>query len=169
MEVERFWQLVEDSRRNASSTSPDGNMDRQITLLRESLSALSPQDIVDFDRHFSDRFIEAYRWDLWAAAYIIEGGCSDDGFMDFRSWLISMGRTAFTESLRDVESLVNYALDPTVEVCSFEEFQYIAGTVYGNPIDHGIEHPNVPTGTAWEEDSEELETRFPKLWARFVE
>ena len=139
MDVERFWQLIEESRCNASSTSPDGNMDRQVARLTELLAELPPHEVVDFDRHFSDRFIEVYRWDLWAAAYIIEGGCSDDGFMDFRSWLISMGRTAFTESLRDVESLVNIASDPTVEVYSFEEFQYIPGKVYGKQIDHGLE------------------------------
>lgn len=32
--------------------------------------------------------MEAYRRDLWAAAYHANGGCSDDGFIDFRIWLI---------------------------------------------------------------------------------
>ena len=169
MNVDQFWQVVEESRRDVSASNPDGNMDRQVARLTELLSALPPQDVADFDRHFAERFIEAYTWDLWAAAYIIEGGCSDDGFMDFRSWLISMGRTVFTESLRDVESLVVFASDPTVEVCSFEEFQYIPGRVYGKEIDHGIDYPTEPTGKAWEEDSDELEARFPKLWAKFGE
>lgn len=169
MNVEQFWRLISESRQNASSAIPDGNMDRQVARLTELLTALPPQEVVDFDKHFSDCFIEAYKWDLWAAAYIIEGGCSDDGFMDFRSWLISMGQSAFTESLRDVESLVTYASDPTVEVCSFEEFQYVAGNVYGKQIDHGIKYPKDPTGEPWDEDSDELATRFPELWARFGE
>ncbi|MFI0445410.1 DUF4240 domain-containing protein [Actinomadura sp. 6N118] len=29
----------------------------------------------------------AYRHPLWNAAYLIEGGCGDDGFMDFRDGL----------------------------------------------------------------------------------
>lgn len=33
-----------------------------------------------------------YRWDVWAAAYLIGGGCSDDSFMDFRAGLIAQGR-----------------------------------------------------------------------------
>ena len=169
MNVEQFWRLISESRQDADPTSPDGNMDRQIARLTELLTALPAQEVVDFDRHFSDRFIEAYNWDLWAAAYIIEGGCSDDGFMDFRSWLISMGQPAFTESLRDVESLVIYASDPSVEVCSFEEFQYVAGNVYGKQIDHAMTYPKDPTGVPWDEDSDELVTRFPKLWARFGE
>ena len=32
-----------------------------------------------------------YRWDMWAAAYLIGGGCSDDGFIDFRAGLIAQG------------------------------------------------------------------------------
>ena len=169
MNVDQFWQIIEESRCDLSATAPDGNMDRQIIRLTDLLSALPPQDVVDFDRHFSDHFIEAYNWDLWAAAYIIEGGCSDDGFMDFRSWLISMGRTVFAESLRDVESLVKYASDPTVEACSFEEFQYIAGKVYGRQMDYDIEYPTEPSGKKWDEDSDDLEKRFPKLWERFGE
>ncbi len=169
MNVDQFWQIIEESRNDFSATAPDGNMDRQTARQTELLSALPSQDVVNFDKHFSDHFIEAYSWDLWAAAYIIEGGCSDDGFMDFRSWLISMGRAVFTESLRDVESLVKYASDPTVEVCSFEDFKYVAGKVYGSQIDHGIKYPSEPSGQQWDEDSDDLEKRFPKLWARFGE
>ncbi|MFG3283262.1 DUF4240 domain-containing protein [Streptomyces sp. NPDC048111] len=29
---------------------------------------------------------------MWAAAYLIGGGCSDDAFMDFRSGLMAQGR-----------------------------------------------------------------------------
>lgn len=32
-----------------------------------------------------------YRYDLWAAAYLIGGGCSDDSFTDFRAGLIGQG------------------------------------------------------------------------------
>ena len=34
------------------------------------------------------RLAEAYRWDIWAIAFIINGGCSDDGFEYFRGWLV---------------------------------------------------------------------------------
>ena len=35
---------------------------------------------------------DSYRWDLWGAAYLANGGCSDDGFDYFRGWLIGQGR-----------------------------------------------------------------------------
>ncbi|MEU1251459.1 DUF4240 domain-containing protein [Micromonospora arida] len=31
-------------------------------------------------------------WDVWAAAYLIGGGCSDDSFIDFRAGVIALGR-----------------------------------------------------------------------------
>ena len=167
MDVDRFWQIVAQSRADADPNSPDGNMDRQVDRLTRILSDLPPQEVVEFDRHFTTYWLNAYRWDLWAAAYIIEGGCSGDGFMDFRSWLISMGRDVYEQAMGDPESLVVHAVDPTVEVCSFEEFQYVANKVYGEPIDHGLVHPGEPAGEPWEEDGDDLKRRFPRLWAKF--
>src|SRR6185369_16521467 len=47
----------------------------------------------------------AYRWDLWAAAYIVNGGCSDDGFEYFRAWLISQGQRFYEKCLADPEAV----------------------------------------------------------------
>jgi hypothetical protein len=45
---------------------------------------------------------EAHRWDLWAAAYVINGGASDDGFEYFLGWLMAQGRARWesTSTLR---------------------------------------------------------------------
>ncbi|KKK81763.1 hypothetical protein LCGC14_2810190, partial [marine sediment metagenome] len=158
-----------ESRLDVSAENPDGNMDRQIERLTKLLTDLPPEEVRDFDRHFAQCMYDAYRWDLWAAAYIIEGGCSDDGFMDFRSWLISMGHDVYERALADSESLVDHAADPTVEVCAFEELQYVASKVHGDPMDHGLEHPAEPSGEPWEEEGDDLERRFPRLWAKFAD
>jgi hypothetical protein len=47
------------------------------------------------------RWDETYRTDLWALAYLLRGGCSDDSFMDFRAWLILQGREAYAGALED--------------------------------------------------------------------
>lgn len=169
MDIEKFWLIIADTRADAAADEPDGNMDRQVERLKHILSELPRDEVHDFDRHFADRMNETYRWGLWAAAYIIEGGCSDDSFMDFRSWLISMGQNIYTKALQDPESLVESASNPTVENCLFEEFQYVAGGVYGGELDHGIEHPQEPTGEPWDEDEEVLQRMFPQLWAKFGE
>ncbi len=69
-----FWKLIEEAKTEmtpASSNQPE--------LLQKKLEALQPPKIVEFDRMFTRLIDDAYSWDLWAAAYIIEGGCSDDG------------------------------------------------------------------------------------------
>ncbi|OSP39974.1 hypothetical protein B7767_28795 [Streptomyces sp. 13-12-16] len=42
---------------------------------------------------------------LWAAAYVINGGCSDDGFDYFRGWLIAQGRETFERVVADPDAL----------------------------------------------------------------
>ena len=73
-----------------------------------------------------DQFWRAYRWDSWAAAYSIGSGCSDDGFTDFRYFLISMGREVFERALADPESLLSVARAPGVEDVFFGDFGYAA-------------------------------------------
>jgi hypothetical protein len=58
----------------------------------ELLTRLEPKEILSFDRRFQERIREACRQELWAAAYIINDGCSDDGFDYFLGWLVAQGR-----------------------------------------------------------------------------
>ena len=130
MELDRFWSIIEQSRSDFDPSRPntirDGNMSAQLARLKTILSELEPREIGAFSNRFSELFHSAYRWDLWAAGYIIEGGCSDDGFMDFRYWLISMGRSVFDNAMMDAESLADVAFGPGVECTQFEEFGYVA-------------------------------------------
>ena len=173
MTHEQFWQIIADSRTDFAPNRRDGNMDLQAERLEELLSAMPDDAVQEFDRIFTQLFFDAYRWDLWAAAYIIEGGCSDDGFMDFRYWLISMGRDVYEAATADPESLAETAARPGVEVCAFEEFGSIASRVLEErdvpePAQpSGYRHPADPAGDQWEDD--DLPQRFPKLWAKFGE
>jgi hypothetical protein len=49
-----------------------------------------------------------YRWDAWAAAYLIGGGCSDDGFMDFRAGVIAQGRDWYQKAAGSPDSLAGH-------------------------------------------------------------
>src|SRR5207244_5250545 len=100
-------------------------------MLRVQLEQSEPDDIVEFDRLFREYWARAYTWDLWAAAYIIGGGCSDDGFMDFRGWLISKGEKVFENALKDPESLV-HVVNEDDEDCQYEGFQYVASQAWEN-------------------------------------
>ena len=48
---------------------------------------------------------------MWGAAYVIEDGCSDDCFRDFRNYVISLGRASYSAALRNPDSLAAVAQD----------------------------------------------------------
>jgi hypothetical protein len=54
---------------------------------------------------------EAYDWNLWGAAYLINGGCSDDGFHYFCNWLTLKGRDVFQAALTNPDTLAD-VVDP---------------------------------------------------------
>jgi len=169
LEKQQFWQIIDRSAKEAGA-----DRDSHVAALRKELEALSPDDIVGFQRCFDECMAEAYSWDLWGAAYIIGGGCSDDGFIDFRSWLISKGQDTYDRALRDSETLADVIVD-TSDDCQFEEFQYVASQMWERKTRKDLsrfptfdsEYPESPTGEEWSEEGDDLERRFPKLWKRF--
>ncbi|QRN95454.1 DUF4240 domain-containing protein [Archangium violaceum] len=172
MSIEQFWKLIESSRRGFNPHRIDGNMEQQSEELRRLLLKLPPEEIIDFRNHLLERMATAFHWDLWGAAYIIAGGCSDDGFADFRSWLISMGRRVFESAVSNPESLLDVVDTPGVEDFFFEEFPDVPAQAYaeltGRELPSYAGHSPVgPAGQAWSEDEGNLARRFPKLWARY--
>ena len=167
MTEEKFWRLIERSRRDFDSERRDGNMERQLAILEEQLSELSSDEVRSFNSLLTQVFHRSYRWDLWGAAHVIGSGCGDDGFDYFRYWLISMGRKVYEDALADPESLATSSAQPDVEVVFFEEFSYVANIVLekrGDETEYGETEswPARPAGRKW--TTQELPTRFPKLW-----
>lgn len=163
----KFWKLNETSRAacKPASVNPD---DQQEAILVALLSELPAKEIVAFDRIFRRLHAAAYTWDLWAAAYIIEGGCSDDGFTDFRSGLIGLGQRAYDDAVRDPGTLVS---QPTRGVdFSNEALMYAASEAYesvaGDELPEGewAQSPE-PVGEPWDEES--VDERFPELAKKF--
>ena len=167
MDQAGFWSIIDKSREAAG-----GDPYEQLETLGELLSEISPDEIVSFDYHLSAYHARAYHWDLWGAAYIIGGGCSDDGFMDFRGWLISRGEKVYEAALSNADSLAGFVEDHDGE-CQVEGYQYIASQVWekmtGKSLDdfpaHDLPNGQEVAGKPWEE--EELDARFPELTERF--
>lgn len=131
------------------------------------LRAMSDREYVFFYKMLCDYIHRAYSHDLWGVEFIMNGGCGDDSFSDFRVWLVFQGREIYEAALRDPDSLAAYWK------CSEEDWgqgEYLWSTV----CDAGKEPEDVEqypsreiAGTPWEED--DLPTRFPKTWAAFDE
>jgi hypothetical protein len=164
-----FWSIIEKSiPRNRV------DFDAQLENLEIALSELRPEEIIAFEEQFDRKLAEAYRVDLWGAAYLINGGCSDDGFDFFRSWLISRGQQVFENACKDPDSLADLS-DVHAQIREFEEFGYAAQRVFESKTASEFpegpwRHPHTPVGENWNFDDLDLcRQRLPKLTAKFTQ
>jgi Protein of unknown function (DUF4240) len=166
MDEAAFWRLVTDTRAAA-----DDDTGRQSELLDARLRRLPAEQIAAFERIRHALDLRAYTWDVWAAAYVIEDGCSDDCFRDFRGYLISLGRGPYDTALRDPD-----ALAPTVqdaETGNWENADDVAPDAYQSVTGEDIPGDSSdlsgdPRGTPLDDDhAEALVQRYPRLAARF--
>jgi hypothetical protein len=162
----QFWQLIAETRQEAG-----GNTGDQSSLLQERLTKLPAEQIAAFGqiRHALDQ--QAYTWDLWGAAYVIEDGCSDDCFRDFRAYLISLGQGPYEAALRDPDSLAPVVQD--AETGDWENADNVAPEAYQDVTGEDIpvgdsDLSGRPRGVEWDDSQQEaLIRRYPRLAARF--
>lgn len=172
MPADQFWQIIDRAAR--SDCDPDAHMEALRVVLRE----LSAEEVLSFEVAFRRYLNAAYKWDLWGAAYVVHGGCSDDGFEYFRRWLVSRGRDVYEAALADPDSLAQLDVPPGPDdVWEFEEIYYVAKDVFeekggeGDVRDHSEPEAGMggagPSGDPFEENDEHLRQRYPNLWRRF--
>jgi hypothetical protein len=160
-----FWNLTDETRRAAGNDTS-----RQSELLKDRLTHLSPRAILEFARmrHRLDQSL--YTWRMWGAATVIEDGCSDDCFRDFRAYVISLGRGPYERALRNPDSLASVAQD--AESGDWENADNVAPDAYssvtGNdfPLDDS-DLSGRPSGTPISLGEAALRQRYPQLAARF--
>lgn len=88
---DRFWDIIERSEKG----------DKLVDILSE----LTVDEIFGY-RFWWEHFVRiSYTEELWAVAYIVMNGCSDDSFDYFRFWLIARGRTVFLDAMKNPDSL----------------------------------------------------------------
>ena len=92
MDEDEFWKIIEESKGNSS------NQDQQSAWLLNYLSGKEEETVVAYDYQRINLMAKSYNGDLWCAAYIVNGGCSDDGFEYFRCWLMSKGKKAYYDA-----------------------------------------------------------------------
>ena len=163
MDETRFWTIIESGGAKALA-----DQERQLAAIHQQLLELSPDEIRDFLQLFKQKLADAYTWDLWGAAYRINGGCSDDGFDYFRSWLISRGRAVYEAAIANPDTLAAVT-DPERDDYEFEDLLYIPLIAYEEltgeempPID--FHWPSEPRGQHWGlDDDEQVSKRLPML------
>ncbi|MGW4894790.1 DUF4240 domain-containing protein [Kitasatospora sp. NPDC004240] len=130
MDMDEFWHLVETARTRAGA---DDGFDGALVDL---LAARPKTEILEYQERFDELHDALYRWDVWAAAYLIGGGCSDDGFMDFRAGVIAQGRAWYERVAADPDQLADHPLvveaaaDEDYEVLFHEDVNYSAASAF---------------------------------------
>jgi hypothetical protein len=152
-----FWSLIDDTR-----SVSDGSPERHASALRRRLSALPAGQILGFERRWREHDRDAYRWELWAAGYLLNGGCDEACFEHFRSYVIGLGRDVYRAAIRDADSLVFLAEGPRHQFAydatglSFAAMDAYAERTGDEMPAIGPELPEEPFGQEWDEATPEL-------------
>jgi hypothetical protein len=153
-DLDRFWEIVDRA----------GGSGDHAESLRELLEGLSAREVAAFHRHFFSMLRKAYRYDLWGAAYLMMGGCSEDGFRDFRADLIGRGHVVFERVLKDPDWLAD-----NTDVQGDETLANVANDVYvgktGKDLPVAAGERRHPVGKRWNfDDDHEMRRRYPRLY-----
>lgn len=122
MSEDKFWQLIETMHDTCGE-----DQEKALIWIRKELRKLTLEDVLGFDHMFLAYREAADKYGLGSVASLMEQGCSDDGFIDFRAWLISQGKKVYLAALKNPEFLVNVKEQ---EYYRFEDLNYVGTKVY---------------------------------------
>lgn len=173
MRTDDFWAVI--SRATADRPASPADVAKRAVA---DLATRDPEEIVAWGRHLDKVMVASGTQDLWAAAYLINGGCSDEGFDSFRGWLIAHGRDAVARSVKSPDALADVevvrAAADTGAVFEAEEVLSIAGEAYAQATGEELPAGDKPvtrpdSADLWDFDNEEeMQRRLPKLSALFL-
>ena len=167
LDEDLYWQIIDKSLKNTQ------NQIEQEKFITNELSKLEPNQIIGFKLR-TDRFLaDTYTSEMWCAGYIMNGGCSDDGFDYFRGWVISKGKEAYYQAKTEPDTLIKY-YEEELEFYEFENFWYLGVETFKNKTGFDlddfieVEHFNQEIEFNWtEEDDDSRRQICPKLFNKF--
>ncbi len=124
MEINKdtFWALIAQAKEKCGQ-----DLRASAQWLETKLLKAGPQQTQNFDDILHGYKALSYKYGLWTAASVMLDGCSDDGFSDFRCWLIAQGKGVYLAALKDPDSLADV---PLYGDGSFESLSYLGDRVY---------------------------------------
>lgn len=171
--MDDFWALVETARANAKTCC-------DVVANATTLLASRPAAEIVATHQALWRLMDAsYLHPLWAAAYLIRGGCSDDSFDYFRAYLLTQGRHVFTSAVADPDSLADLPLLPDAyggtgvceDMLSVAWDAHRAATGADLPEEAWESRERLPLDPSWDfdfDDEAEMRRRLPRLAAIYL-
>ncbi|RBL86568.1 hypothetical protein DDE05_09525 [Streptomyces cavourensis] len=168
MEINDYWKLVEQARKSVDDPADIYDVAER---LKEILKTMDLERIKGAANAYKQLAQAAYSWQLWGAAYVINGGCSDDGFDYFIGWLIGQGKKTYEQALADpdwlakVEVEADEAYGEDMLAAATQAYKELTGDY---PKDLKV-FPLPELGPSWDfDDDKEMCRRYPKLCEKFM-
>ena len=178
MDEEQFWTIVQTAVDEAGDDE-----DEYLEVAKRELSKLSLKEMVGFRLRTDKLLYDSYTSEMWCAGYLMNGGCSDDGFEYFRLWVISRGRKAYEAAMANPDNLIDYiGDDDEMDFFEFESFWFVALEAFEEAVDAELydyvdddnfktcegNYPNFEFN--WEEDEpKSMQKLCPRLFEKFWE
>ncbi|NUR73670.1 MAG: DUF4240 domain-containing protein [Hamadaea sp.] len=170
MELDEFWGVIDAARSDVGGEAgQDG--EALAKALTGRLGNLAAERRTAFGQTFARLSADASRWDLYAAAYLIGGGCDLGGFEDFRFGLIVTGKDWYAKALADPDSLAGQPV--VAEAADWDDDSAIFAELVGDAVADacGVELRNQsePVGEQFDVDDDlVMRGRLPRLAALFL-
>ena len=178
MDEEQFWAIGQTAVDEAGDDE-----DEYLEVVKRELSKLSLKEMIGFRLRTDKLLYDSYTSEMWCAGYLMNGGCSDDGFEYFRLWVISRGRKVYEAAMANPDNLIDYIDDDAeMDFFEFELFWYVALEAFEEAVDAElydyIDDENFKTREGnypnfefnWEEDEpESMQKLCPRLFEKFWE
>lgn len=160
MDDTKFWSLIEQAKSESS-----GAIELFNEYLVDQLQDYKSMEIKRFQNTLIDKVEELNLWSLWALAYISQGGCSDDGFLYFRAWLITLGHDTYKQAVASEiqELLPQVPADGIAEnegllFAAFEAYDIRSG---GKEMALRERKDKPPSGEEWDET--DVIEKYPEI------
>jgi Protein of unknown function (DUF4240) len=180
MTVNEFWNIIETAHQQA-----DGETEAQMEALEAALEKREANELIEFQNFFDEAHTVSYRADLWGAGFLMNGGCSDDGFDYFRGWLIAQGRKVFEAALENPDSLADVVPEDAEADFEFENEDILnvarriwetktgleSEAFYAQTKTYRYDQAKLGDLELWSTDGDADEKKcpaiYPKLWVKF--
>jgi len=168
MDDEQFWQTIDVTLQRSTQDT-----DEQAEALRDVLAGLPDAEVLDFHRRLVAANHELYTWTHNAAVQLVEGSLGDDGFTDFRTFVVATGRQSFERFRDDPDTLVDILAHRGIELA--EPFGAVADQMYLARTGRLVSDDGADPLEPWEppagdrailDDATQLRQLLPRLSAR---
>ena len=171
MHSRSFWKIIDDF-------VTDDKIDAEYFYAgyAECLAEMSAEDLIDFATTMREELNSACTWDMMGAAYLIQGGLTDEGFEAFCGWLMAQGSSVFQQAVAHPDSLAEYLReyeggdmfeDEDILSAPMSAYEEKMGSLDGYELK--VDRVMLPEGEQWDlEEEGEQAARLPMLYAYFM-